>query len=103
MRAMAAALNYNVIQLPPKAARAHRKADSRPGASALRQKGISSSFPYSNLNVPCWSENHNYKTWTNQTSPAFFAKYASSPENNGPYYIDGVKLNFAQFISRYSK
>ena len=47
--------------------------------------------------------NNSYKTWGQQTSPAFFAKYASSPSNNGPYYTDGVKLTFAQFISQYSK
>ena len=69
----------------------------------MRQKAISSSFPFSNTNVPCWATNHNYKTWGDQTSPAFFAKYASNPRNMGPYYVDGVKLNFAQFISRYSK
>ena len=53
--------------------------------------------------MPCWSQNHNYMTYANQTSPAFFAKYASNPRNNGPYYVDGVKLTFAQFISKYSK
>ena len=43
------------------------------------------------------------QTYPDQTSPAFFAKYASSPANNGPYYLDGVKLTFAQFIAKYSK
>ena len=35
-----------------------------------------------------------------QTSPAFFAQYASSPSNMGPYWIGGVKLDFAQFMSQ---
>ena len=52
----------------------------------------------SNLNVPCWSETNDYKTWEQQNSPAFFAKYASSPANNGPYYIDGVKQSFGEFM-----
>ena len=68
---------------------------------AIRQKAISSSFPYSNLNLPCWSQNHDYKTYPDQTSRAFFAKYASNPRNNGPYYVDGVKMTFAQFIAKY--
>ena len=53
--------------------------------------------------MACWSQNHNYKTYPDQTSPAFFAKYASSPANNGPYYLDGVKLTFAQFMAQSSK
>ena len=53
--------------------------------------------------MPCWSQNHPYKTYAQQTSPAFFAKYASNPGNNGPYYTDGVKLTFAQFMSQNSK
>src|SRR4029453_4122247 len=85
-RAKAAALNYNVIQLPPKAT--GPIASNLPdGAITLRQKGISPSFPYSNTNVPCWSEDHDYRTYSDQTSPEFFAKYASSPANNGPYYL----------------
>ena len=78
VRAVAKALNYNVIQLPPKAT--GPIASQIPnGIIALRQKGISSSFPLLEPNVPCWSQNHNYKTYPDQTSPAFFAKYASSP------------------------
>ena len=101
VRAVAKALNYNVIQLPPKAT--GPIASNLPdGAITLRQKAISSSFPDSNLNVACWSENHNYKTYPDQTSPAFFAKYASSPSNNGPYYMDGVKLTAAQFMAKFS-
>jgi len=101
VRAVAKALHYNVIQLPPKATGPIAR-NIPDGVITLRQKGISSSFPYSNLNVACWSENHNYKTYPDQTSPAFFAKYASSPSNNGPYYIDGFKLPFAQFVAKFS-
>jgi len=102
VRNIAAANNFNVIQLAPPAKGPLSK-QIPDGWLVWRQKGISSSFPFSNTNVPCWATNHNYKTWGDQTSPAFFAKYASNPRNMGPYYGDGVKLNFAQFISRYSK
>ena len=102
VRSLARAANFNVIQMPPPPTGPIATRIPYPSI-ALRQKAISSSFPYSNLALPCWSQNHNYKTWTNQSSPAFFAKYASSPRNNGPYYVDGVKLTFAQFISKYSK
>jgi hypothetical protein len=100
VRAVAQAQHFNVIQLPP-------RSRTLPGSLipyptiAIRQKAISSSFPYSNLNMPCWSIDDNYKTWTDQTSPAFFARYASNPRNNGPYYADGVKLTFAQFMNKY--
>jgi hypothetical protein len=102
VRSLARAANFNVIQLPPRSRTLPGSLLPYPSI-AIRQKAISSSFPYSNLALACWSQNHSYKTWTNQTSPAFFAKYASSPRNNGPYYVDGVKMTFAQFISQYSK
>jgi hypothetical protein len=102
VRSLARAANFNVIQLPPPPTGPIATRIPYPSI-ALRQKAISSSFPYSNLALPCWSQNNSYKTWGQQTSPAFFAKYASSPSNNGPYYTDGVKLTFAQFISQYSK
>lgn len=102
VRAVAKALNYNVVQLPPKATGPIAR-NIPDGILAVRQKGISSSFPYSNLNVACWSQNHNYKTYPNQTSPAFFAKYASSPSNNGPYYLDGYKVTFPQFVAKLSR
>jgi len=102
VRAVAAAQHYNVIQLPPKSVTLPGSLLPYPSV-AIRQKAISSSFPYSNLALPCWSQNNSYKTWTDQTSPAFFAKYASNPTNNGPYYIDGLKMTFAQFVSQYSK
>ena len=102
VRAAAKALNYNVIQLPPKATGPIARQIPN-GIITLRQKGISPSFPLSNTNVACWSQNHNYRTYPDQTSRAFFAKYASSPANNGPYYLDGVKLTFSQFMAQSSK
>ena len=101
VRSLAQAQHFNVIQLPPPPTGPIATRIPYPSI-AIRQKAISSSFPYSNLNLPCWSQNHNYKTWSQQTSPAFFAKYASNPSNNGQYYTDGVKLTFAQFIRKYS-
>lgn len=102
VRAAARALNYNVIQLPPTNT-GPLKSQIPNGWLVLRQKGISSSFPYSVNSVPCWSQNHDYKTYADQTSPTFFAKYASSPRNMGPYYIDGVKLDFAKFMAKFSR
>jgi hypothetical protein len=101
VRAKAAALNYNVIQLPPRP-RGPIARQIPYGGIALRQKGISPNFGLSNTNVPCWSEDHPYDTYPDQNSPEFFAKYASSPANNGPYYIDGVKTNVEEFLSRNS-
>ena len=70
-----------------------------------RNKAVSPSFPYSVTSVPCWpnpkTPENNYRDYAYQTSPAFFAKYASSPRNMGPYWIGGVKLDFAQFMSQY--
>ena len=102
VRSLAAAKNFNVIQLPPPPVGPLAKQLPYPSI-AIRQKAISSSFRYSNLNLPCWSQNHDYKTYADQTSRAFFARYASNRGNNGPYYVDGVKMTFAQFISKYSK
>jgi|SRR5271165_1361827 len=100
VRSLAAAENFNVIQLPPPPVGPLAKELPYPSI-AIRQKAISSSFRYSNKNIPCWSQNHNYKTYADQTSRAFFARYASNPRNNGPYYADGVKMTFAQFIAKY--
>jgi hypothetical protein len=98
VRRQAAVLHYNVIQIP-------RDPVNRPIARLLpwpvvilRQKAPSADFPYSVLNVPCWATPQNYREYPNQTSPAFFARYASSPRNMGPYYIDGEKMSYAQFI-----
>ena len=107
VRAMAARLDYNVIQNP-------RNPESRPIAGLLpyaatiyRQKAISTSFRYGLNNVPCWTDPTNpatagndYRDFTNQTSPAFFRRFASSPRNMGPYWIDGEKMTFSQFVSQ---
>jgi hypothetical protein len=102
VRAVAKALNFNVVQLPPKATGPIARQIPN-GIIFLRQKGISPNFGLSNQNAPCWAVNHSYKTYAQQTSPAFFAKYASSPKYNGPYYLDGFRLTFAQFLAQYQK
>ena len=98
VRAKAKALHYNVIQIP-------RNPENRPVASLLpypvdiiRNKAVSSTFKGSVNSVPCWATPQNYRDYPNQTSPAFFAKYASSPRNMGQYYVDGETMTFAQFI-----
>ena len=107
VRALARALHYNVIQLPPRPSRLRPLASLLPYPVIIyRNKAVSPSFPDSVTSVPCWpnpnTPQNNYRDYPNQTSPAFFAKYASSPRNMGPYWIGGVKLNFAQFMSQYS-
>jgi hypothetical protein len=102
VRDIAKALDYNVIQLAPKL-KGPLARQIPPGNITLRQKGISASFPFSNTNTPCWSEHHSYKTYADQTSRRFFRKYASSPANNGQYYLDGFKLTFPQFMAKFSR
>ena len=77
-------------------------------ATIYRNKAISSSFPYSVNAVPCWTDpnnpataGNNYRDFTNQTSPVFFRQFGSSPRNQGPYWIGGVKMTFAQFMAKY--
>ena len=101
VRSMARANHFNVIQMPPPPTGPIQRLLPYPSI-AVRQKAISSSFRYSNLALPCWSKNHSYKTWGQQSSPAFFAKYASNRRNNGKYYTDGVGLTFAQFLRQFS-
>jgi len=104
VRALARALHYNVIQLPRRPGLLNPLGRLLPYPVVIyRNKAVSSSFPYSVTSVPCSVTLENYRDYPNQTSPAFFAKYASGPNNMGPYYIDGVKEDFAQFMSRYSK
>ena len=57
--------------------------------------------------MPSWTDPSNPATATNnwrdfpkQDSPQFFAKYSSSPANMGPYWIDGVKETFGDFMAR---
>ena len=102
VRSLARTQHFNVIQMPPPPTGPLATRLPYPSI-AIRQKTISPSFPYTNLNLPCWSQTNSYKTWTDQSSRAFFARYASSPRNNGPYWTGGVKMTFAQFISKYSK
>jgi hypothetical protein len=99
VRAKAAALRYNVVQLPPKATGPLARLLPN-GVLFIRQKGISPNFPYSNQGAPCWADDHSYTTYAQQTSPAFFAKYASSPANNGPYWTDGYKTNVGKFLGQ---
>jgi hypothetical protein len=99
VRAKAAANNWNVVQMSPKPQPWQVINNRLPWPSiAVRQKGISPNFPYSNLAMPCWSEDHDYRTYAQQNSPEFFAKYASSPRNMGPYYVDGLKQTFGEFM-----
>ena len=100
VRAKAAALNYNVIQLPPRP-----NPETQPlnnllpwPISILRNKLVSKTFPYSVTNVPCGVTQADYRNYPNITDPAWFAKYTSSPANMGPYYIDGVKKTFSEFM-----
>jgi hypothetical protein len=104
VRALARALDFNVIQLtkPPGPLNPLGRLLPYP-VIIYRNKAVSPSFPDSVTSVPCSVTPENYRDYPNQTSPAFFAQYASNPGNMGPYYIDGVKLDFAQFMSRYSK
>jgi hypothetical protein len=102
VRAVAQAQHFNIVQIPPRPTLPIARLVPWP-AVIIRNKAVSSTFPYSLLNVPCWAQNHDYLTYQTQTSPAFFAKYGSNPSNMGPYWVGGVKLTFAQFISKYSK
>jgi hypothetical protein len=102
VRAKAAELRYNVIQAPP---------DNRiipiPGLLFVREKVANPTFCCALTNVPSWVDPNNpetadndYRDYPDQTSPEFFAKYTSNPGNMGPYYVDGVKQTFDQFMSR---
>ena len=104
VRGIAKKLHYNVIQIPPRPRRFRLLARMLPYPVLIyRNKAVSPSFPNSLLAMPCYAANHNYLNYPYQTSPAFFAKYASSPRNMGPYYIDGSSVNVEQFMSRFSK
>jgi len=105
VREVARKLSYNVIQLPRKPSKLRPVASLLPPGPMIvvRYKAASSTFPYPVTAIPCWAQNHDYRTYHAQTSRAFFAKYASSPRNQGPYYTDGVRLTFGQFMSQFSK
>ena len=106
VRALARELDYNVVQIFPPPSRLRPLASLLPYPVVIyRNKAVSPSFPDSVTSVPCWpnpnTPENNYRDYANQTSPAFFAKYASSPSNMGPYWIGGVKLSYQQFISQF--
>jgi hypothetical protein len=101
VRAIALQQHFNVVQLPPRPRAPLARLVPWP-VDIVRNKAISPSFPYSVTSVPCWAQHHDYRTYTDQSSPAFFAKYASSPSNMGPYWVDGVKMTFKQFFDQYA-
>jgi hypothetical protein len=104
IREVARELHFNVIQIPRPPGPLNPLGRLLPYPVIIyRNKAVSPSFPHSVTSVPCWAQHHSYLTYPHQTSRRFFRKYASSPRNMGPYYIDGVKLDFAQFMSKYSK
>jgi hypothetical protein len=102
VRAAARSLDFNVIQLPKPGVGPIAKLVPA-GMLAFRNKAISKAFPYGATSVPCWANHHSYKTYASQTSPAFFAKYASNRRNMGPYYDNGETLNFPQFMAKFSR
>jgi hypothetical protein len=102
VRKVAASFGDNVIQLGKAAVGPLAKLIPN-GMVAFRNKAISKNFPYGSTSVPCWANNHSYKTYGQQTSRKFFAKYASNRRNMGPYYDDGETLSFPQFMAKFSR
>ena len=101
VRAKAARLRYNVIQDPPPAS-----LFGIPTELVVRQNMPSGAFCGSITNVPSWTDpnnpataNNNYRDFGAQNSAKFFATYTSNSENMGPYWIDGVKETFQEFMS----
>jgi hypothetical protein len=101
VRAKAAMLGYNVIssRTSPLA--------PLPVTINVRMKVPNSTFCCSILKIPSWTDpanpataDHNYRDFLKQDSPQFFATYYSHSSNMGPYWIDGVKETFAQFMGR---
>ena len=102
VRARAMQLGYNVIQEPPTSPVAFA-----PETLTVRQKVASPTFCCSVTQVPSWVDpnnpataHNNYRLYGSQTSPAFFKTYTSTRANMGPYYINGVKETFSQFMQR---
>ena len=67
---------------------------------------MNSDFCCAVTKVPSWTDPNNpatahndYRDWFQQTSPQFFAKYASNPSNMGPYWIGGVQESFSEFMA----
>lgn len=101
VRAKAAALHYNVLQEP---------SPSQPYATlsavVIRQRLPSGDFCCAVTRVPSWTDPDNpatarndYRDWPLQTSPSFFATYASNARNMGPYWIGGVRESFSDFMA----
>jgi hypothetical protein len=100
IRAKATKLRYNVLQDPTP----NRYRLGSPTIS-IREFTVSSHFCCEVTQVPSWTNPHNpatahnnYRDWPQQTSPEFFAKYASNPRDMGPYWIGGVRESFSDFI-----
>ena len=79
VRAMAARLHYNVIQMPPPPTGPLATRIPYPSI-ALRQKAISSSFPYSNLALPCWSQNHELQDLDQPDQPGVLRQVRLQPQ-----------------------
>jgi hypothetical protein len=101
VRAKAAALRYNVLQDPPP-----RTLDIPFSTIVIRQKIVNRGFCCAVTRIPSWTDpsnpataNNDYRDWPHQTSPAFFATYASNPRNMGPYWIGGVQESFSEFMA----
>ncbi len=101
IRAKAAALRYNVLQDP-----SPRQPYATLSSIVIRQKLVNGDFCCAVTRVPSWTDPNNpatarndYRDWPLQTSPAFFANYASNPRNMGPYWIGGVRESFSDFMA----
>jgi hypothetical protein len=109
VRALAAKLGYNVVALPGKAVTANPIGRQIPrGIIGLRQQRASATFCCNILNVPGWTDpnnpataNNNYLDYPKQTSPQYFATYASNPGNMGAYWIGGVTYAFEEFMQHF--
>ena len=107
VRTAAAARGFDVRQIQPDPATIPFTPITRPLGKQIpypeliyRQKAISPTYRNGINSVPCWSgqPGNNWLDYPKQTSPAFFAKYASSPRNMGPHYIDGAEESVADFL-----
>jgi hypothetical protein len=109
VRAAAARLGYNVLQMPGKIVSTNPVARTLPkGVLIVRQQRPSATYCCAATNVPSWVDpnnpltaHHNYKDWPNQTSPKFFAKFSSNRRNMGRYWVGGVKYTFEEFMRKF--
>ena len=109
VRKAAAARGYDVRQIQPDPATIPFTPITRPLGKQIpypeliyRQKAISPDYSNGINSVPCWSAQpgNNWLDYPKQTSPAFFAKYASNRSNMGPNYINGVEESVAAFVGQ---